>query len=338
MQLRGFSSFGALLALTFSFVPHLGAQAVSARLEGTVQDQSKGVVPGVAVVAVNQDTGIQLQAVSNDSGRFVFANLPPGTYTVSAEQPGFKKTVLQGILLEIGDAKTQDLTLSPGEMSESVTVTSESVSVDAITAILGAVVQNRQAVDLPLNGRDPMMLFYLEQGTNPLDRVASSQQQVGAVNGLDPNTSSVKVEGINSSNGGYDYSPAHPSMAVPQEAVGEYRVSTSTDLADAGRGSGAQVKVMLKSGSNQFHGSLFEFNRNTDYNANDFFNNRNGLARPVLQRNQFGGALGGPIKKNRTFFFATAEWQRQISDSIENRVVYTPTLRQVNHVPLIFGP
>ncbi len=306
---------------------NLWGQAVSARLEGVVQDQSKGVIPAVTVVAVNEGTGIQFQAASNESGRYIFPTLPPGSYTVSAEQTGFKKTVLRGLLLQIGDARTQDLTLAPGDVTESVTVTSEATSVDATTAALGDVVQNRQAVDLPLNGRDPMMLFYLEQGTNPLDRVASSQQQVGSVNGLDPNTSSVKVEGINASNGGYDFSPAHPSMAVPQEAVGEYRVSTSTDLADAGRGSGAQVKVMLKSGTNQFHGSLFEFNRNTDYNANDFFTNRADLSRPVLQRNQFGGSFGGPIKKNKTFFFATAEWQRQISDSVENRVVYTPTLR-----------
>ena len=316
----------AVLVLVF-VEQNICGQAVSARLEGIVQDQSKAVIPGVTVAAVNQGTGIHFQAVSNESGRYIFANLSPGTYNISAEQPGFKKEVILGILLQIGDARTQDLTLTPGEVSESVTVSSETTTVDSTTAAIGAVVQNRQAVDLPLNGRDPMMLFYLEQGTNPLDRVASSQQQVGAVNGLDPNTSSVKVEGINSSNGGYDYSPAHPNMAVPQEAVGEYRVSTSTDLADAGRGSGAQVKVMIKSGTNQFHGSLFEFNRNTDYNANDWFNNRTGLARPILQRNQFGGAMGGPIKRNRTFFFATAEWQRQISDSIENRVVYTSTLR-----------
>lgn len=316
-----------LLIACLPLVPNLNAQAVSARLEGLVQDPSKGVIPGVTVTAINSGTGLTYQATSNESGRYIFANLPPGSYTVSVTQQGFKRFVLQDILLQIGDAKTQDLTLELGAVNESVSVAADTVTVDATTATLGAVVQNRQAVDLPLNGRDPMMLFYLEAGTNPLDRVASSQQQVGAVNGLDPNTSSVKVEGINASNSGYDYSPAHPSTPVPQEAVGEYRVSTSTDMADAGRGSGAQVKVLIKSGTNQFHGSLFEFNRNTDYNANDFFNNRGGLPRPILQRNQFGGSIGGPIKRNKTFFFATAEWQRQISDSVENRVVYTPTLR-----------
>lgn len=326
MGAKRFAHVGLLVVVSLA-APRLFGQAVSARLEGVVQDQTKAVITGVPVVVVNQGTGANSQAVTNESGRYIFATLAPGTYTVSVEQTGFKKTVVQNVLLQIGDAKSLDLTLAPGAVNESVTVTAESAAVDATVASLGDVVQNRQAVDLPLNGRDPMMLFYLQQGTNPLDRVASSQQQVGAVNGLDTNTSSVKVEGINSSNGGYDYSPAHPSTPVPQEAVGEYRVSTSTDLADAGRGSGAQVKVMIKSGTNQFHGSLFEFNRNTDYNANDFFANRGGLSRPVLQRNQFGGSIGGPIKRNKTFFFSTLEWQRQISASIENRVVYTPTLR-----------
>jgi hypothetical protein len=317
-----------LVLLSILLLPaHLGAQAVSSRLEGLVQDSSRAVIPGASVAAVNQATGLRSETRTNESGRFIFTSLTPGNYTASVEHPGFKTTVVRGIVLEIGDARTLDLTLAAGDVSDSVTVTSEAAEVDETTVTLGAVVLNRQAVDLPLNGRDPMMLFYLEQGTNPLDRIASSQQQVGSVNGLPTNTSSVKVEGLNSSNSGYDYSPAHPSMAVPQEAVGEYRVSTSSDMADAGRGSGAQVKVLIKSGTNEFHGSLFEFNRNTDYNANDFFANKNGLSRAVLQRNQFGGSMGGPIRKNKTFFFATAEWQRQISASIENRVVYTSTLR-----------
>ena len=328
----------ALLAMTgLHCTSVLYGQAVSARLEGIVQDQSKAVIPGVSIVVVNQETGLAFQGTSNESGRYIFATLPSGTYTASVEHTGFKKTVVKSILLQIGDAKTLDLTLTTGDVSDSVTVASESGGVDTTEATIGAVVANRQAVDLPLNGRDAMMLFYLQQGTNPLDRVASSQQQVGSVNGLATNTSSVKVEGINSSNGGYDYSPARPSTPVPQEAVGEYRVSTSTVLADAGRGSGAQVKVMIKSGTNQFHGSLFEFNRNTAYNANDFFNNRSGIRRPDLKRNQFGGALGGPIIRNKTFFFATAEWQRQVSATTENRVVYTAPLRAGQFRYLIGG-
>jgi hypothetical protein len=116
-------------------------------------------------------------------------------------------------------------------------------------------------------------------------------------------------------------------MPVPQEAVGEYRVSTAGYSAGEGHGSGAQVNVLVKSGSNNFHGSVFAFNRNTLYNANDFFDKRQGASRPVLLRNQFGGSLGGPIRRGKTFIFGTAEWQRQIAQSIENRIVYTPSVR-----------
>lgn len=323
MKLRLALAAIALFALESSAL----AQAVSARLEGFVQDPSRAVVPGVTVAAVNEGTGIRTQVTSNDAGRYVFPNLPPGTYTISAEYTGFKKVVVAGVQLQIGDSRTLDLLLAPGEVTESVNVSAEAALVNTTTAKLGAVVQNRQAVDLPLNGRDAMMLFYLQAGTNPIDRFAS-QQQNGIVDGLGPHTSSIKVEGIMSSNPGFDYAPSRPSTPVPQEAVGEYRITTSGDSADAGRGSGAQVKVFIKSGTNQFRGSVFEFNRNTAYNANNFFANKTGQQRPVLRRHQFGFALGGPIIRNRTFFFTTAEWQRQNSESIENRFVYTTPLRQ----------
>lgn len=318
-----------LLTSSFAlfFCSQVFAQAVSARLEGFVQDPSRAVIPAVTVSAVHEGTGIRSQAISNDAGRYVFPNLPPGSYSVSAEVAGFKKAVVNGILLQIGDSRSLDLLLAPGEVTESVNVTAEATLVNTSTVRLGAVVQNRQAVDLPLNGRDAMMLFYLQSGTNPIDRFGS-QQQNGIVDGLGPHTSSIKVEGIMASNPGFDYAPSRPSTPVPQEAVGEYRITTSGDSSDAGRGSGAQVKVFIKSGTNQFRGSAFAFNRNTAYNANNFFANKSGQERPVLRRNQFGFSLGGPIIRNRTFFFTTAEWQRQNAESIENRFVYTMPLRQ----------
>ncbi|MBM3790952.1 MAG: TonB-dependent receptor, partial [Acidobacteria bacterium] len=315
----------ALFVLSASTNAH--AQAVSARLEGRVMDPSQAIIPGVVVVATNENTNISTETITNDSGRFVFPNLTPGPYTLTAELPGFKKSVATGILLQIGDAKAQNLVLQVGDLSETVTVTGLGSAVDVTSTKVGAVVHDRQALDLPLQGRNAMMLIYLQAGTNPLDRLGG-QQQVGVVDGLAPHTSSIKVEGILSSNPGYDYSPAHPNTPVPQEAVGEYRVSTSGEASDAGKGSGAQVKVLVKSGTNEFHGSVFEFNRNTVYNANNFFSNRAGEPRPVLRRNQFGFALGGPVIKDRTFFFVTAEWQRQNEDVIQNRLVYTSRLRE----------
>ena len=142
-----------------------------------------------------------------------------------------------------------------------------------------------------------------------------------------PNTTQAKIEGILATNPGYDFSTTVPQMPVPQEAVSEYRVNTSGALVDGGVGSGGQVNVFIKSGTNTFHGAAFDFIRNTAFDANDFFNNKTGTPKPLLHRNQFGFALGGPIIRNRTFFFVTSEWQRQKQGSVENRYVYTPTLR-----------
>lgn len=303
-------------------------QAVSARLEGIVQDQTSAVIPGVTVVATNSGTNIKYNSVTNEVGRYVFAALPPGTYSLAAELPGFKTINLTGILLQIGDARTVNMTLEPGNVSETVSVVAETPLMDLTTAKIGAVVESRQILELPLLGRNAMTLFYLQAGTNPFDAVASSQQQRGGVDGLAPNTNNIKVEGIFAGIPSYDYSPANPSTPVPQEAVGEYRVTTSGALADSGRGSGAQVQVFLKSGTNNFHGSVFEFARNTVLNANNFFNNRAGSPRPPIQRHQFGYSLGGPIVKNKTFFFGTMEWHRQNESVIQNFQVYTPTLRQ----------
>jgi hypothetical protein len=301
-------------------------QAVSARLEGAVKDPSGAVISGAKVVSINIGSNRAQTVLSNESGRYIFPNLPPGSYSITAQYRGFRELVINGVELQVDDARSLDLTLQPGELTESVTVVGDAPLVNTLNSKFGAVVQNKQAVDLPLNGRNAMLLFYLQAGTNPRDRTGN-QQETGVVDGLAPNTSAVKVEGIAASNPGYDYSPAYPSMPVPQEAVGEYRVTTSSDTAETGRGSGAQVKVFVKSGSNELHGNVFEFNRNTAYNANDFFNNRSGGERPQLIRNQFGFSLGGPIRKNRTFFFTTAEWQRQVAGSVQNRQVYTQSVR-----------
>lgn len=316
----------AMLALVLPLPAAMG-QAVSARLEGLVQDQSQAVIPGVSVTATNAGTNITYESITNEAGRYVFVALPPGPYALTAELPGFKKIVLTGILLQIGDARTVNMILQAGDISESITVVAEAPLMDLTTTKIGAVVETRQILELPLVGRNAMLLFYLQAGTNPKDGVAG-QQQRGGVDGLAPNTNNIKVEGIFSGVAGYDFSPADPSTPVPQEAVGEYRVTTSGSGADAGRGSGAQVSVFLKSGTNAFHGAVFEFARNTFLNANNFFNNRARAPRPPIQRHQFGFSLGGPIIKNRTFFFGTLEWLRQNESQIQNRQVFTSTLRQ----------
>jgi hypothetical protein len=269
---------------------------------------------------------------TNSSGEYTLPNILPGRYTVTAKADGFGAVEIKDVVLEIGDAKTLNFSLSLNKVTQQAEVVESVPTVDTGSTQVGAVVESRQAVDLPLNGRDAMTLFYLQAGTNPLDNQSpsGSQQQVGVVDGLPLGTSEVRVEGILAINSSYDYAPSHPSFPVPQEAVGEYRVNTSGDSSNDGPSSGAEVKALIKSGTNAFHGSLYEFNRNTALEANYFFNTNaaNPVQQPALHKNQFGFAFGGPIRKNRTFFFGTAEWQRQIENDPEEATVYTSSLRQ----------
>ncbi len=318
---------GCLLAvLMLLATPSLFAQAVSARLEGIVSDTGQALVRGASVVATNIATNIAHETTTNETGRYVFVTLTPGSYTIKVSMSGFKQTLREGIVLQVRDAVTINFTLQPGEVNETVSVTAEAPLLDQTTSKLGAVVENRQALELPLQDRNALMLYYLVPGVNPVFRMVG-QQQTGGVDGLAPHTGNTKVEGVFSSWTSFDNSPADIGISIPQEAVGEYRVTTSGATADTGRGSGAQVSISLKSGTNKFHGSLFEFNRNEAFNANSFFNNRAGVRRPPYRRNQFGGSLGGPIIKNRAFFFFTMEFDRLRTFSEQNHLVYTQTLR-----------
>lgn len=307
------------------------AQTAGARLEGILRDASQAVIPGVTVTATNEGTNISHTSLSNDAGLYVFVNLPPGTYTLTSELQGFKRYVNKGIVVRVGDTLTINIALETGDIATEVVVSAAAPLIDVTSGKIGSVVQEKQVLDLPLNGRNPMMLFYLQAGTNPRDSLSDSgpfmQQAIGSVDGLRTNASNVKVEGVWANEPSYDMSPALPAIPVPQESVGEYRVTTSSASADAGRGSGAQVQVVYRSGTNNLHGSVYEFNRNTAYNANDFFNNRAGAARPVFLRNQYGAALGGPIRKNKAFFFVNWEGQRQIQGIIENVTVFTQPVR-----------
>jgi hypothetical protein len=317
-----------LSALLWQFLlcANLSAQVTSARLEGIVKDATQAVIPGVTVTATNEGTNISSITISNETGLYILVNLPPGSYTITSELPGFKKYVAKGIELKVGDTLSMNIGLETGDVSTEVQVSAAAPMIDVTSSQIGSVVEHRQVLDLPLNGRNPMMLYYLQAGTSPLDAIGGTPSG-GSVDGLRLNANNAKVDGVSAIDTTFDRSPAQPNAVVPQEAVAEYRVTTSSATAEAGRGAGAQVSVVYRSGTNEFHGAVYEFNRNTAYNANNFFSNRAGASRPVFLRNQYGVALGGPIKKNKTFFFVNWEGQREIQASIENRLVYTQALR-----------
>jgi len=318
-------AFAALIS-TFFMAAMVMAQVTGARLEGVVKDQTQAVIPGATVIATNEATNIAYETTTNMSGFYLFARVPPGTYTIAAELPSFKRNVKRGVRLQVGDTATIDFLLETGEISDEVIVTGEAPTVDRVSQVIGNVVQEEQIQELPLVNRNPMMLYYLQAGVNPTER-EGGQQQAGAVDGLRTIANNVTVEGVYAQDPFLDQSPANPSFAVPSEAVGEYRVVTSSASAEYGRGAGAQVQVVYRSGTNEFHGSAYDYVRNTVLNANNFFNNRQGTERPSFKRNQFGFSFGGPIIKNRAFFFGTYEGVRERRDSVENKFTYTQTAR-----------
>src|SRR5207247_2623813 len=177
----------AILFLISLALPVLFAQTAGARLEGIVKDSTLAVIPGVTVSATNEGTSISYTSVTNEAGLYVFVNLPPGTYSLSSEVQGFKRYVNKGISLKVADSATINITLETGDISNEVLVNAAAPLIDVSSGTIGPVVQERQVLDLPLNGRNPMMLYYLQAGTNPRDAIASSQQAVGSVDGLRTN-------------------------------------------------------------------------------------------------------------------------------------------------------
>ena len=338
---RKYSSIAfVFLAMLLVFPLILDAQVTTARLEGIVKDKLGGVIPGATVVVTNVGTNIPYEALTNETGFWVLPQLPPGTYTVSCEIKGFKRSVVQDLKLQVGDTRTVQLILEPGEISEQVLVTADATPVDLTSQNIRNVVQERQITDLPLNGRNAMNLFYLQAGANPL--VASraveanpmfNQQQAGNVDGLRVVANNVMVEGIWAQDPMLDNGPGMVSMPTPVDALAEYTVVTSSAAAEFGRGAGAQIQAIYKSGTNDFHGTVYEFNRNTIYNANSFFLNKqptkdgSKAKRAVFLRNQYGLSLGGPIRRERIFFFGTWEGQRERQAQVINRTVFTQTLR-----------
>src|SRR5262245_57243345 len=299
------------------------AQVTTARLEGLVKDASGAVVPGVTVTATQTGTNVATDALSNDLGLYIFAKLPPGSYTITAQLPGFKRVEHKNIKLEVGDTASLPISLEVGDVGETISVTEELAGVDTVSTSLGNVINTKQIEELPLVSRNPMDLFYLQPGAN---RFVATGSNAGRIDGLRGTTSNVTVEGIAATEPDLGSGATSVATAVPVEAVSQYRVVTSSASAEYGRGGGAQVQVVYRSGTNDFHGSLFEFHRNKALNANSFSNNRSSLPRPAFIRNQFGGSVGGPIKKDKAFFYFTYEGIRQKTESSNNYMVYTPTV------------
>lgn len=300
------------------FTSILGAQGGYAIVSGRVQDMSKAVVPGVAVTARNLATEVSANSVSNSEGYYVFANLIPGTYAITAQRPGFRNFERNGIVLQVGDHVDIDVTLELGASSQAVTVTEQAALLRTDDAQSGMVIDNQRIQQLPEYDRNALAFATLVANVN-----GTSEQEGETtdfrINGGRSAQAEYYVDGTPVTTGyQHNVPPSVPSM----EAVGEFNVVTNGLSAEYGRLSGGGVVLVTRSGTNQFHGSGYEYLRNNDMNANTWSSNRYGQPIGVFHDNVFGATIGGPLEipklyngHDKTFFFFNYEGTRHVSGS-----------------------
>jgi hypothetical protein len=306
---------GILLAFLLSFGTAAAyAQFDSGSVVGSVRDATGGVVPNATVTLTNTATGISVKKTTDAEGNYEFFTVRPGIYVVTAEQTGFAMALVDNVQVQVAARMRVDLQMSLGQLSERVEVTAASPLVETDTSQRGQVISGEQTRALPLNGREYSSLALLTTGVrqSAIGRGTGTPRE-GAfnVNGLRSTFNNFLIDGVdNNSYGTSNQGFSNQVMQPPPDAVEEFKVVTNNESAEYGRSAGATINVAYRSGTNAFHGSAWEFNRNTALNATGFFPPPSG-EKPPLKRNQFGGVFGGPIVKNKAFFFADYEGFRQ---------------------------
>jgi hypothetical protein len=315
----------SLLVLFFGvfalFANPARGQDASGRVIGNVFDQQGGLVPDAHVTVTNTATGIARSTKTNKDGYFEVLDLPIGSYNVTVEHEGFNKAVTQQQKLQINQSLRFDIILKVGTTSQTVTVEAQVSGVETVSPTLGQSVTSRQLVNLPLNGRDVMDLALLQPGVTEADPDFGGAGKFSVAGGRPDSITFLLDGGLN--NNLLDNSQV---LDPNPDTVAEFRILTSNYTAEYGRNAAGIIEVVTKSGTNEFHGSGFEFLRNGDLNANSYFNKLEGIPRDNLERNQYGATLGGPIKKNRFFFFLGYQGQLLSQTLTEsNTTTFTPS-------------
>jgi hypothetical protein len=296
-----------------------------ASLRGTVSDQSGGVVPGAKVTLTNTGTGVARNITTGSDGSYLFDLVQVGTYKLAVEKSGFANFIQDGIVLELNQNARQDIALKIGQESQTVEVTSNVVQVDTTGAVLGKVENQQMINSLPLVGRDTLQLGLLQAGVYAADPDDTSGNPF-SVSGQRSESLTFLLDGANNT----DFLGNNIVVSPNPDAVEEFKILTNNYDAQYGRTSGGIVNQITKSGTNSFHGDGFEFLRNTDLNARDYFLPPS-LPKQTFQRNVFGGTFGGPIKKNKTFFFLAYQGARtREGNTSQQLTVLTPTERTGN--------
>ena len=315
---------GMLLAA----LPLLGAD-VNAVLSGTVKDTSGALVSGATITLTNTQTNISQTLKSASDGSYSFTNVPVGSYKLAVEQVGFRKYVQAGIVLQVNQAAKQDISLQVGTTAEVVEVTENVSTIDTVTATLGSVETQKRIVDLPLVERDTFQLGLLQAGVFTPDPDDGSGNPF-SVSGQRSESLTFLLDGVDNN----DFLGNNVVVNPNPDAVQEFKILTNNYGAEYGRTSGGIINQVLKSGSNALHGTLFEFFRNEDLNANGYFLKESGQPRTRFNRNIFGGAFGGPIRKDKTFFFLSYQGKRRIEGQVAPQLeVLSPAERGCTGTP-----
>jgi hypothetical protein len=300
------------------------AQSVNASLAGRVTDPSKALVVDAKITAIDAGTNLRYETTTNASGEYFLANLFPDVYRIELEKPGFKKLIKPDVIVHVQDALEIDFELTLGDVSETVTTAAGAPLVNTESATVSTVIDRALVENLPLNGRSFQTLIMLTPGVVVTVTAIDDQGQF-SVNGQRADANYFTVDGVSANFGVtgniamvQSASGALPALSalggtnslVSVDAMQEFRIQTSSFAPEFGRTPGGQVSIVTRSGTNAFHGALFEYFRNDKLDARDWFVNFNGLAKPAERQNDFGGVFGGPVRKNKTFFFFSYEGLR----------------------------
>jgi len=300
------------------------AQTSTSSITGRLVDSKDAILPGATVTVTNEATGLSQTQTTTDSGVYAFASLPVGTYTVTVEQQGFKKFQKTGNELEVGTPLTVDVAMEVGQVTETVTVQGGAEQLQTANASIGNVVERTAIELLPLNGRNPLTLLLLEPGV--VQRSAGGAGSGVHVNGARDRAYNVTIDGIEANESSVP-NPVSNLYRINPDNVQEFKVTTNNATAEEGRNSGASISIATRSGTSEYHGTGFFFLRNEALNSNEYFANAQNTPKPLIRMGQYGLEMGGPIKKNKTFFFGSYQ---------ANRIDFTQPIDQTFGIPIVY--
>src|SRR5713226_5356172 len=320
----------------------LRAQSPNASLSGRITDPAKAFISDAKITAINTAKNFRHETKTNNSGEYYLTNLPPGVYQIEIGKTGFKKLIKPDVILHVQDAIEVNFELTLGSASETVIVHTGAPLVNTESATVSTVIDQTFVENIPLNGRSFQTLIMLTPGV-VVTQTAFDDQGQFSVNGQRADANYFTVDGVSANFGVTGFFPlgqtaggALPALSasggtnslVSVDAMQEFRVQTSSFAPEFGRTPGGQVSILTRSGTNDFHGTLFEYFRNSTLDARDWFVNFNGLAKPAERQNDFGGVLGGPVRKDKTFFFFSYEGLRLRQPAIQQTAVPDAESRQ----------